>query len=689
MNNKLSLIRTNLVMKKFLKILVYFLVSLPFFCFCLINVQAASSTNSNKTQIVQYGSGAADSGITQANQFGPKSAEELESFLDIEIPRLMQEYHIPGFMISFVSGDNIIFNKGYGVKKVETKKAINPTTDVSLVASVAKTLVTTAVMQQVDRGKIKLDEDINIYLNFEIKNDFKEKITIRNLLQNTAGFEDYFNGQGTKDKDKLITLEESVKNYRPKVVYKPGDIHNYSNYGWNLLGYIVQRTSGQEFDQYVKENIFLPLEMNSSLFAYNLPSADFGDTFLKGYIYNLKDDKFVEQETGYWAGYPAYALLSNTHDLGNFMIMYLNDGIFKGKTILKPESVKSIENDVFAPHKDLLGQGLGFMINEINGHKTVEKSGGAFGSTGQVILFPEYKQGISYSFNSNIIGFNYDFQKAFADRFYPNVSQSSKCYPMSMSDLKKFEGYYRYTRYNQSGIAKLMVAISPQHNAFVKANEDGTLSVGIMFLKDSIKYEPISADSFQKVEKTDILAGSGIKIDLGKRMAFRLNAKKDKADYVFFNFEKLSMERIPWWQYGTVSILALLFFVVTSLLILICWSIGKLISILRKKHQIASWQKIASSVGMAYAVTIIVFFGIIFFKFNEDLMYGIPLILKVALIVPTLSIPAFLSLGYFSIKSWQKKYWNLPTRILYSLFALSVLVFVCFSAFYNLIGWNY
>ncbi len=634
-----------------------------------------------------------DLGNTEIAQYGPKSREELETFLDSKAKELMKRYHVPGLMISYVRGDKILLNKGYGVKDLTRNKKINPETDFMLVGSVAKVFVTTAVMQQVDRGKINLDEDVNTYLDFKIKNAFKEKITTKMLMQHTAGFEEYYTGQVTRDKDKVLTLGESVRNYQPKVVYRPGDIYTYSNYGYNLLGYLVERVTGQDFARYVKENIFLPLEMSRSSFRNRLSSAMFeDDEFVKGYHYDSKKDSFSEdRETAYWIQYPAGGMITNTHDLGNFMIMYLNQGKFRGRVILKPESVKAVQEEVFTPHKDLLGQAVGFTINEINGHRTVEKSGDAMGWTGHVVLFPEYRQGFSYSYNTIVSGFNLDLQNAIADKFFPDISKKQDRYNMPKDELKKFEGYYRLTRYNQSGVAKLMVLLSPQHNILVKANDDGTISIGAMLLDDTMKYEPISKDSFQRVGE-DILEGPGIKEDLGDRIAFRLDDKSGRPEYLFFTFEKLAMERMPWWQYGIYSIFAVLFYAVIAILVVLYWPIGKLIKFLRKggdKTKISKEQETASWLGGIAAALITGFMVIMYTKFNEELLFGIPLILKIGLVVPVLSIPFLLALAFFTVRGWQEKYWRLPSRLLYSLFTFSVFVFVLLSWFYNLIGWKY
>lgn len=624
-------------------------------------------------------------------QYGPTSAEELKNFMDEKIPELMSKYHVLAFMFSYVKGDKILFNKGYGIKKPEATTATDAENDVLVVGSVAKVIVLTAIIQQIDQGKLQLDDDVNKYLDFKIENSFNKKITIKNLLQHTAGFEDTFGGQAVTEPSDRYTLKEYVKNYVPHVVYPPGEITSYSNYGYNLLAHIVERTSGKDFDEYAKGNIFAPLEMDRSEFVKNTLLGDLKNNFIRGFSYSSKTNTYKEQKyIGYWIAYPAGALVTNTRDLGNFMLMYLNGGTFKGKKILSPESLQAAREEVFTPHKDLSGQALGFTTEEVNGHVTLEKSGEALNSVGQVVLFPDDRQGFSFSFNTSSSAFNLELRQAIADKFFSRITQKKKRYQMPQADLRKFAGFYRYTRYNQSDFSKLMIMMSPQHNVHVKANDDGTLSVGVMFLKDTITYEPISKDSFQKNNRNDILDGLGMKLDLGERIAFRTD-DNGRPDYLFIPYEKVSMERISLLQYGMSSIFAILFSAAMAVLVLIYWPLGKLIKLLRRKDiQVAMplEQNAASWIAVIYALLEVIFVAIIMMKFNEELMYGIPIIVKLGLFISTLSIPVFLALLFSTMRSWLKKYWTLPTRIIYTVFTLSILVFAIFVWNYNLVVWK-
>ena len=126
-------------------------------------------------------------------------------------------------------------------------------------------------MQLYEQGKLDLDADVNQYLDFKIPDAFGKPITLKHIMTHTAGFEeqikDLFSG-GTEPPN----LGEYLKTHIPTRIYPPGTTPAYSNYATALAGYIVERVSGQPFNDYVTEHIFKPLQMNRSTFVQPLPA---------------------------------------------------------------------------------------------------------------------------------------------------------------------------------------------------------------------------------------------------------------------------------------------------------------------------------------------------------------------------------------------------------------------------------
>ncbi len=120
-------------------------------------------------------------------------------------------------------------------------------------------------MQLVEQGKIDLDADVNRYLDFKIPPREGKPVTMRNLMQHVAGFEEQAKGIISEDPH-APGYESLLKQWVPLRVFAPGSTPAYSNYGASLAGYIVQRLSGESFDGYVEKHIFQPLDMQHSSF---------------------------------------------------------------------------------------------------------------------------------------------------------------------------------------------------------------------------------------------------------------------------------------------------------------------------------------------------------------------------------------------------------------------------------------
>ena len=160
---------------------------------------------------------------------------------------------------------NILLQKGYGYADLKSKKRVDPSTTIFRLASISKLFTWVSVMQLVEQGKLDLDADVNRYLDFQIRPAFNKPITLRNLMTHTGGFEETSDDIILTDPKKAVSLRDYLINNQPMRIFPPGEIPAYSNYGVGLASYIVQRASGEPFEQYVQEHIFAPLGHDSLL----------------------------------------------------------------------------------------------------------------------------------------------------------------------------------------------------------------------------------------------------------------------------------------------------------------------------------------------------------------------------------------------------------------------------------------
>jgi CubicO group peptidase (beta-lactamase class C family) len=343
------------------------------------------------------------------------TAQDVNAWLDGFMPYGIASGDVAGAVVVVVKDGQVLTERGYGFANVEHRTPVSPTGTLFRPGSVSKLFTWTAVMQQVEAGRINLDADINQYLDFRIPPYEGRPVTMRNLMTHTAGFEEQLKdllGTGTHATPPYDTL---LKRWVPTRVFAPGTTPAYSNYGASLAGYIVQRVSGEPFDDYIERHIFAPLGMTHSTFRQPLP-ARLRPMMAEGYELGSGDPVGYE----YVGPAPAGALAATGDDMARFMIAHLNNGA----GILRPETARMMHTTPFPTIAPLHRMLLGFYETDINGHQAIGHAGDTDGFHSDLRLFLNDNVGVFVSFNSggrqgaahNLRGALMD---GFADRYFP------------------------------------------------------------------------------------------------------------------------------------------------------------------------------------------------------------------------------------------------------------------------------
>ena len=333
-------------------------------------------------------------------------------------------------------------------------------------------------MQQVEAGKIDLDADINTYLDFKIPSRNGQSVTMRQIMKHLAGFE-----ETAKD---LITytsvtpsLEGVLKAYVPPRMFDAGTTPAYSNYATALAGYVVERVSGQSFDDYIEQKIFAPLEMHTSSFRQPLPKNFVANMSLG---YKTSDEPLKGYEIVSVA--PAGSLASTGEDMGKFMIAHLQDGRYRDKQILKPETALMMHTAVTQSYPNLNGIALGFYEQNINGHRVIAHAGDTVGFHSDLLLFMDDNIGLYVSTNARgKDGLGQSLRQTlfegFADRYLPaKETPESKVDPATAkAHAAMIAGAYIPTRRVDSTFVSLASLLSQFK---ITANPDGTIKAGLI-----------------------------------------------------------------------------------------------------------------------------------------------------------------------------------------------------------------
>jgi CubicO group peptidase (beta-lactamase class C family) len=348
------------------------------------------------------------------------TAEDATTWLDGYMPFALHSGDIAGAVVVVVKDGKVLVEKGYGFSDVAKRAPVDPKTTLFRPGSVSKLFTWTAVMQLVEQGKLDLDTDINKYLDFKVTGRDGKPITLRNLMQHTAGFEEQAKGIITSD-PKAPGYEALLKQWVPERVFAPGSTPAYSNYGASLAGYMVQRLSGEPFDAYIEKHIFQPLDMKHSSFRQPLP-ADLVPLMSKGYkVASSEPDPFEIVGPA-----PAGALASPGEEMGHFMIAHLQDGEYDGKRILSAATAQQMHNSPATYLPPLNRMELGFFETNINGREVIGHLGDTEDFHTSLHLFLKENVGFYVSFNSlgrdgAAEGLRAALFQDFSDRYFPGA----------------------------------------------------------------------------------------------------------------------------------------------------------------------------------------------------------------------------------------------------------------------------
>jgi CubicO group peptidase (beta-lactamase class C family) len=164
----------------------------------------------------------------------------------------MEKQTIPGMAITVLRNGKVLKAEGYGWADVEKKIPVKPTT-VFQIQSVTKSFTAAATMLLVDEGKIALEDKLAKY--FDPVPAAWSNITVRHLLTHTSGIKDFIN-EPTADLTKETTPEEIFESLRNRPLnFTPGEKYVYSNTGYQLLGMIIRKITGQPWHEFVRDRI--------------------------------------------------------------------------------------------------------------------------------------------------------------------------------------------------------------------------------------------------------------------------------------------------------------------------------------------------------------------------------------------------------------------------------------------------
>ncbi len=320
---------------------------------------------------------------------------------EADLREIMKKLDVVGLSVAVVKKGDIIYANSFGLKNIETKAPLS-NTDIFRIASISKSFSATSIMQLREAGKLSLDDDFSDLVGFKIRNPkFPDKvITLRMVLSHTSSINDS-QGYFTLDAINPSKNPDWAKCYSD---YAPGEGYRYCNLNYNMVGTVIEKLSGERFDNYVKNHILNPLELYG---GYNVDSLD-ASRFATLHEYDATTKTFKpspaaynprrEEIRNYVMGYttpifsPTGGMKISATDLAKYMSMHMNMGKYKGRRIISKKSAKLMQTKVAEEEGYALA--LTNLDDLIPGKMMVGHTGSAYGLYSAMFFHPKEKFGI-------------------------------------------------------------------------------------------------------------------------------------------------------------------------------------------------------------------------------------------------------------------------------------------------------
>ena len=335
-----------------------------------------------------------------------KPTEISQKLIDFDpyMEKLLGDWNAPGVGVGIVANDKLVFAKGYGYRDYGKKL---PFTSKTLfpIASNTKLFTSIAAGMLVEEGKLKWDEPIrNTIPGIRFyNNELNHSVTLRDMLAHRTGITRHDTMWYQQDSLTRKDVFERIQYMKPEVPLRQTFFYNNNMYA--AVGYIIELLSQKTWEEFVRERIFQPLEMHSSVYTISdmLQQSDYGVPFTEkrdsNEIYQIPYD----EDSGATA--PAGDIISNIEEISHWLAALMNDGIYLGKQVLPSNVLKATMEPAMAM-SNFLGEtkgwwellnpayGMGRETASYQGHLLTYHGGDIEGFHSQISFLPQHKLGV-------------------------------------------------------------------------------------------------------------------------------------------------------------------------------------------------------------------------------------------------------------------------------------------------------
>lgn len=371
-----------------------FLLSLPFPAFVTLNSPATSSVRILSVFLL---AAAAAFGATPP---APPTVTPEIAKLRSEIEKILHDNHTPGAAIAIVRRSGPEWVDGVGMADVANRTPVTPDT-LFRIGSTSKAFVSLSLLKLQREGKISLNDTLASRapdLAFANRWEAANPVRLVHLVEHTTGWDDMAMCEYGYDAPDSMTLRDALAVHPSTRTsrWKPGTRFSYSNEGPPVAAYVVERVTGQKFEDYVIENWFKPLGMTTATYYEPAPATPFTHLYRKDGITPFP----------YWHILlrPAGSINASARDMANYVQFYLNRGSVHGKQLLPEEDIVRAETSTTtlgAAEGLHNGYGLGNYTSILGGWIYHGHNGGVRGGLTEMAYLPDVGVGYAVMINTD------------------------------------------------------------------------------------------------------------------------------------------------------------------------------------------------------------------------------------------------------------------------------------------------
>lgn len=303
---------------------------------------------------------------------------EIFNHVDQYILDSMKQSKTSVLTLTIIQEEDVIYQKIYQIDDFNIKVDINTP---FYIGSISKSFTALAIKQLANNGRIDINERVSVYLPwFDLKDDRGNEIRVRDLIRHRSGLST-LDGNMAYTYDSNYSIEE-LSQVIPRTVHIDsliGNINSYSNLNYIVLGAIIEKVTGKSYVKYIEENVYKPLDMTHTYYSYEDAKKN-GLVPSYRVVNGIRIAVNVPHPT---AHVPAGYQMSSTHDMTNYLLMFMQEGYFNSKSLFENNQLSS-DTVTYDPYWQELE-----IHDEYFGH-----SGATFSATSQMIINQQSKMGI-------------------------------------------------------------------------------------------------------------------------------------------------------------------------------------------------------------------------------------------------------------------------------------------------------